>query len=483
MTYSPLQLFQLFFSTSVVKTIVDHTNKYAENKAATKPSYKWVPLSVREFYSYIAIVIYMGMVKLKSLADYWSGKEYYRLHYTAKVMTGKRFLSISSNLHLCDPEQDEENTKRKGTPTYDRLFKIKPLYTELVAACQTYFQPNREISIDERMVASKARIGLKQYMKAKPTKWGYKIFVLADSATGYTWNFFIYEGKQSIPSGQGLSYDSVMALMDFALLGKGYHVYVDNFYTSPMLFLDLLRKGTLACGTIRANQQDFPKTKINDLSKGAKRGSIRWHRRGRLLFVKWMDTREVSVCSTMHGVYDGDTVLRRVKNKQGVWSKISVPVPAAVKAYNKHMGGVDLSDALISYYNVLHKAIKWYKTFFYHFIDIAIVNSFLLHKEISREIPTQKLFRERLMSELVAFSKQTTQDEPASSRPAKTEQCLPAYYSNDSTAVRQSCVMCKKPGVKVKTPIYCTKCNVPLCIVAKRNCFYNWHKMGHHKNL
>ncbi|XP_062865090.1 piggyBac transposable element-derived protein 4-like [Trichomycterus rosablanca] len=438
--YSPLQLFQLFFSTSVVKTIVDNTNKYAEIRAAANPSYKWIPLSVREFYKFIALVIYMGIVKLKSVADYWSGKEYYRLHYTAKVMTGKRFLAISSNLHLCDPKEDEDNTRRKGTSTYDKLFKLKPLYTELLTACRTYFQPDKDISIDERMVASKAKIGLKQYMKAKPTKWSYKMFVLADSTTGYTWNFFIYEGKQSVCSGQGLSYDSVMSLMDFALLGKGYHLYTDSFYTSPMLYLDLLKKETLACGTIRTNRKGYPRTKINDLTRQAKRGTIRWHRCGQLLFVKWMDTREVVVCSTMHKAYDGDTVMRRVKNQEGVRNKVNVPVPAAVKDYNRHMGGVDLSDTLISYHNALHKTVKWYETLFYHFIDIGIVNSFILHQQISKtnaqEALTQKLFREKLMSELVAFSGDTTQDESAAGPSGETKQCLPAYYSDDSTAGR-----------------------------------------------
>ncbi|XP_062864454.1 piggyBac transposable element-derived protein 4-like [Trichomycterus rosablanca] len=370
--YSPLQLFQLFFSTSVVKTIVDNTNKYAEIRAAANPSNKWIPLSVREFYKFIALVIYMGIVKLKSVADYWSGKEYYRLHCTTKVMTGKRFLAISSNLHLCDPKEDKDNTRRKGTPAYDKLFKLKPLYTELLTACRTYFQPDKDISIESKnllICISKARIGLKQYM-------------------------------------------------------KGYHLYTDHFYTSPMLYLDLLKKETLACGTIRTNRKGYPRTKINDLTRQAKRGTIRWHRRGQLLFVKWMDTREVVVCSTMHKAYDGDTVMRRVKNQEGQISKTN-----------------------------------------------------------AQEALPQKLFREKLMSELVAFSEDTTQDESAAGPSGETKQCLPAFYSDDSTAGRRKCAMCKRSGEIVKTPVYCKKCNVPLCVVAKRNCFYKWHNMGHHKNL
>ncbi|KAL1277088.1 hypothetical protein QQF64_023761 [Cirrhinus molitorella] len=188
------------------------------------------------------------------------------------------------------------------------------------------------------MVASKARSGLKQYMKNKPTKQGYKLFVWADSLSGYT-----YE----------------------KMLGAGYKLYIDKFYTSPMLFRDLFSKKIWACGTIRPNRIGFPKATTKRLPQNAPRGSMRWLREGELLFVEWKDTREV-LC----------------------------------------YGGVHLSDALIGYYKVLHKTRKWYRSFFYHFVDV-VVNAFILHQHLARakyERPlTQKAFKEILVLELAGF--------------------------------------------------------------------------------
>ncbi|XP_056614672.1 piggyBac transposable element-derived protein 4 [Triplophysa dalaica] len=478
-SYSPMQFFHMFFSVSVMQKIIEHSNAYGANWLASRRT-SWFDISLKDFKSFLALVIYMGLVKCFNLQDYWKKTDIYSLPYPIQVMSCRRFLAISSALHLSDPEEDVENEKKKGMAGYDRLFKIKPLYDDIRMACQTYFHPFQNISIDERMVATKARNGLKQYMKNKPTKWGYKLFVLADSLSGYTWDFFVYEGKSLLRQGKGVGHDAVMRLANDKLLGTGYKLYVDNFYTSPALFRDLLSKKILACGTVRANR-------IGRSTRPAPRGSIRWLRDDNLLFVEWKDRRNVLLCSTFHKAFNGDKVKRKVKGVDGVWTEQDFTVPPAVLDYNKHMGGVDLSDALIGYYTVLHKTRKWYRTFFYHFVDIAVVNAFILHQHVARsknqKPMTQKEFREALVSELAGTGpvSATAADNTGPknngqnniSKISPNHSHMPKYISGDSTFGRRLCKLCH-----LKTPVICVSCDVCLCFVAKRQCFTLWHKSG-----
>ena len=108
------------------------------------------------------------------------------------------------------------------------------------------------------MVKSKARSSFRQYIRNKPTKWGFKFWVIADP-TGYTLDFNLYVGKRrTIPlSGHGLSYDVVMELIK-PFCDQGYLLFMDNFYTSPLLMQALKVKGIGATGTLRLSRSGVP---------------------------------------------------------------------------------------------------------------------------------------------------------------------------------------------------------------------------------
>ena len=46
--------------------------------------------------------------------------------------------------------------------------------------------PHQKIAVDESTVGYKGRIFFKTYNPQKPTKWGLRVFVLAECKTGYT---------------------------------------------------------------------------------------------------------------------------------------------------------------------------------------------------------------------------------------------------------------------------------------------------------
>ncbi|XP_049328029.1 piggyBac transposable element-derived protein 4-like [Astyanax mexicanus] len=487
--YSASDIFQLFFSKEVIRTLCSNTNKYAARRSVQGIKRQWTDVNADEMLKFLSITIYMGLMKPSATRDLWRKDRLHSHPFPASVMAGYRYEAISAYLHMSDPDADVKNDQLRGQPEYDGLFRLKPLQEQILAACRAYYQPHQNLSIDERMVATKARIRMKQYMKDKPTKWGYKLFILADSCSGYTCDFSVYEGKARKPTGNGLSFDAVVSLLHVPSLGTGYTVYVDNFYTSSMLFRHLHRIGFGACGTIRETRIGFPKTTANALPKKADRGEMRWIRDGPLLFVKWRVTRDVTMCSTVHKAYSGQSVQRRVRSKNGTWSTQQISVPEPVKAYNKFMGGVDLSDALIKYYSVTQKTRRWYVKLFLHFVDIAVVNSFIIHKEMAlarqQKSLSQKSFREVLCMELADVGQpQVSIPAEVPSEPSMPpspecgpQGCFPVPVPDMSTENRlkatqgrRKCVHCK-----MKTMFMCRSCSVPLCIIVDRMCFTEWH--------
>lgn len=70
-----------------------------------------------------------------------------------------------------------------------------------------------------------------QYIKAKPTRYGLKIWCLVSNPSQYIYNLQVYLGSNGTPDrGQGRC---VVCQLVQGMSHKGHCVVVDNFFTSP----------------------------------------------------------------------------------------------------------------------------------------------------------------------------------------------------------------------------------------------------------
>ena len=71
----------------------------------------------------------------------------------------------------------------------DKLHKVESFIDHFKSRCFALYQPRQQLAIAKHIVKWRQRSGIRQYIKDKPTKWGIKLRVLADSFNGYTIDF------------------------------------------------------------------------------------------------------------------------------------------------------------------------------------------------------------------------------------------------------------------------------------------------------
>jgi len=76
-----------------------------------------------------------------------------------------------------------------------KLKKILEVYQALLANFQKVYTPNRDISVDESLMAYKGRLSWIQYIASKRARFGVKFYTLCESQSGYIWNSVLYTGK------------------------------------------------------------------------------------------------------------------------------------------------------------------------------------------------------------------------------------------------------------------------------------------------
>ena len=441
----------------------------------------------------------MGSMKFSRLRLYWNpllGIEAFR-----KIMTCDRFSQLRNNLHIV-------NNLDMGPNITDKIFKVRPIIDAIRNRCLQV--PVEEIiSVDEQIIPYTGRLSTKQYVKGKPNPWGIKVYVLAGKS-GMSYDFILYQGSTTGLSASQLSKfgfgAAVVLKLSERLVNEGHTIFFDNFFTSYNLLERLSQLKQNAAGTIRVNRFAKPPliTDKDLMKKGRGLSDMVVSQDGGINVVKWQDNKAIHLASNFIGIGTQDEVKRYNKSKK---TYEIVQRPEIVQQYNFGMGGVDLLDQFVSYYRVFIKSKKWPLRIFTHFLDVALVASWLEYKNYcikkgkrSNEILHLLNFRLEVANVLIYANQKTTsanrgrptqsqRNTPESSpvstkrlmevRPLKEVQLdgvdhMPNHDGKkEATRCKMNCLTTQRTAGR--THFFCQKCKIHLCITKERNCFLAFH--------
>jgi hypothetical protein len=501
---SPLSLFKLMFCSTIINTFIAATNSYAQNTAKKG----WKPLTANRFLKFLAMILYMGLVKMpERRRSYFSKDELYRIPFVSTLISGNQFENILSCWHWEDTSQLTQQERTVRAKKLNGFWQTDGFTNQLAQNFQTYWRLQQFIDIDEMSIYFKGRHRCRCYNPNKPEKWHFKAFCLNDGG-GYLWNFYMYQGASEVrPEGWSATAYPVKKLLEplqkvfkgsgKVVQGLGRILSLDNWYTSLEVAVYLMKEyGMYLIGTVKTNRKGLPKEHIYKKT-GAKKprgtmSSVAAVIDGvKVFFTSWMDSKPVHGLSTLHT--QKERVLRKEKDAAGNFDPQEIWRPTMWKYYNIGMGGTDLHDQLGQYYCTMVRCYKWAIRIFTHFLHCAVINAHILYKAKTGSDCSLKEFTELLIKEIAALPDDDGEEEdeivgekrrsfgkasgfiksPNRKKARVVHDPENFHYVTQDLTKRARCLVCSKNGVSTR----CGLCDAPVCIkgYGDENCFRKFH--------
>ena len=89
-----LGVFRLFFTTALMATIVEETNRYAQQVLGDAADGKWVDIDADEMWAFLGFVLLMGINKLLQMHQYWCRDPVFHYLPIAGRIPRDRFFAI-----------------------------------------------------------------------------------------------------------------------------------------------------------------------------------------------------------------------------------------------------------------------------------------------------------------------------------------------------------------------------------------------------
>ena len=443
----PYEIFKMFFGPDMIQHLTEQTNLYAVRDKNNSKFHA----TEEEICKFLGILLISGYHSLPSENDYWSTSEDLEAPVFRKTMSRDRFRIIKRYLHLAD----------NSNLASSKMAKVLPLLEMLKKNCQQFGVFHEFLSIDESMIPYHGHHSAKQFIRSKPVRFGYKMWMLC-GADGYPYNFSIYcgkEGESKTPLGTRVVNEMLKPVGN----SDQYVVFFDNFFTSHALLTELAEKGFRACGTVRENRTGrCPLPSKKEVEK-QDRGYFDYRSDGTVLCAKWHDSSVVTMASNYYGVNPLQTVERRVKKE----NKKSVNQPYLFKMYNKGMGGVDVCDRMLAFYRPRLRSKKWWWNIFSNILNLAVVAAFRFHQHTNRSQAISHLqFRREIARAMIKTEQVRKRHGGPSAQPAKAVRYDGVNHFLVSCC-QGRCILCMK-----NTRLKCIKCDKRL----HKACSEPYHK-------
>ena len=438
---------------------------------------------------FVGAAIMMGVIRQTSARAYWEGPT--RVSQISENISRNDFETVRRFIHF----NNNETRIPSPQPGYDPLFKIRPIVDKFVEQCRSV--PKEQwLSVDEQMIPFKGASSLKKYNPKKaPNEWGYEAHAICESS-GFPYDWAIYIGKESNRVEQGepdLGASSNVVVRMLRHIEPGKIIVFDNWFTSLPLLAHLEKSGFHAIGTIRKDRLPGntlkSETDLRREGRGAFDSEVTTVHGVEIKAVRWLDKGAVNLVSTFVGEEPFDNAVRYDRKKK---EQVNVRRPLIVTQYNSHMGGVDLLDMLVALHRTKLRSHKYYMRLFYHIINLACVQAWLLYKRSRSQFrPREKpmILRkfvvevaERLMREN-NVARPRARGRPSRDLPDAPPRC--GVNPHPLSQIRLDQVShwpesvekgrCRVPDCGGYSRWKCTKCDIRLCLSSEKKCFYTYH--------
>lgn len=486
---SPKDFFNLFLPPQVFEAIANYTNINArtapvKTKKTKKKSkqIKWEDCSKENVECFFGMLIYMGVIQLPEIELHWSANDLLRVKGIEKLMSRDEFRLMNRYILFYD--------KTYPINIQDNLYKIRIVIDYVMKASINLYEPSKNLSIDESMVKFDGS-QFKIYMPSKPIRYGFKMYMLCENETAYVLKVAPCMDNSTEKNEENTKIAGLTLKLLEGFDNRGFHIYMDSYYSSVNLFENLQNLGIAATGTIGTNRKGLPKKSLSKAKKNLELHDANFWKlckeKNELILCQWMDKNPVLVISnyannnwekTKRWMKSLSRKTRSITRSQKpmidekddlipMFKQKEIDIPVVVHNYTKFMRAVDLFNQHTSYYINDQRSRKWYRSLLYFYVEIALRNSYIIYTKVCENEKAKPMsvfkYRLKLIEDLLeSFIKKKKVVEVKPKKPKLIQQALCRLKLMEKQG---DCEMCsKKNGQPRKLPKYmCVTHNVHLC--------------------